>query len=131
MPNFVSLGDSLYIFGGWRANARGQRAWQMDPDSLYQLAAAQNLPVPITIGTNGAELLRTAWKYSIATDAWERLPDMPLHMCLGSNVVLKGRFIVQMGSAHGKNSFRVGSDDPRVRSMKGLIGTRGMQGLIP
>ena len=131
VPNFVSLGDSLYIFGGWRANARGQRAWQMDPDSLYQLAAAQNLPVPITIGTNGAELLRTAWKYSIATDAWERLPDMPLHMCLGSTVVLNSRYIVQLGSAHGKNSFRVGSNDPRVRSMKGLVGTRGMQGLIP
>ena len=59
------------------------------------------------------------------------LPDMPLHMCLGSNVVLKARFIVQLGSAHGKNSFRVGSNDPRVRSMKGLVGKRGMQGLIP
>ena len=81
VPNFVGANGSLYIFGGWRANGAGMRAWQMDPDSLYTLAARLDLPVPITQGTNGAQLLRHAWRYTLSTDAWERLPDLPQHMC--------------------------------------------------
>ena len=104
VPNYAAVNGSLYMFGGWRASYAGMQAWQETPDSLYQLG----LPVPITIGTNGARLLRYAWRYS-ADDAWERLPDVPQHVCSGGTVTLRSRYIVQLGSAHGYNSFRVGS----------------------
>ena len=130
-PNTAVVNGSLYVFGGWRANAAGMKAWQLDENSLYGL----NLPVPITVGTNGAELLRHAWKYTVASDTWTRLPDLPLHMCQGGVVVVQGRYIVQLGSSHGRNSFRTGSNDPEVRELKGLCGGKPIQdcplGLIP
>ena len=52
----------------------------MEADSLYGLASQLDLPVPITIGTNGAQLLRAAWRYTLATNRWERLPDLPYHI---------------------------------------------------
>ena len=133
VPNFIGVNDSLYIFGGWRANAAGMRAWQTDPDSLYSLAARLDLPVPITQGTNGAQLLRHAWKYTATTDTWERLADLPQHMCNGGTVVLENRYIVQLGSSHGENSFRVGSNDPAVRSLRGLCGNKTLRecNLVP
>ena len=108
VPNSAVVNGSLYMFGGWRANFAGMQAWQETAGSLYQLG----LPVPITVGTNGARLLRYAWKYSVAQDAWERLPDVPQHVCQGGTAVLRSRYIVQVGSAHGYNSFRVGSTSP-------------------
>eukprot|EP01052_Picozoa_sp_SAG31_P003299 SAG31_NODE_125_length_23649_cov_7.156202_17_plen_444_part_00 len=105
VPNSAVVNGSLYMFGGWRANYAGMQAWQERGDSLYQLG----LPVPLTLGTNGAQLLRYAYKYTVATNKWERLPDVPQHVCQGATAVLRSRYIVQIGSAHGHNSFRVGS----------------------
>ena len=70
--------------------------------------------MPITVGTNGARLLRYAWRYTPATDSWLRLPDVPQHVCQGGVAVLRSRYIVQVGSAHGYNSFRAGSTSPTV-----------------
>jgi hypothetical protein len=96
VPNAAAVNGSLYIFGGWRANPEGEKAWQMEADSLYGLASQLDLPVPITIGTNGAQLLRAAWRYTLATNRWERLPDLPYHMCSGGTVVLRDRYILQV-----------------------------------
>jgi len=57
-----------------------------------------DLPVPIAEGTNGAHLLRSAWRYTPATDRWEALPDLPQHMCQGGTTTLRDRYIVQLGS---------------------------------
>lgn len=92
VPNAAVAGGSLYLFGGWKANGPGMAAWK----ELYGL----DLPVPIAKGTNGARLLRAAWKYTPATDHWEQLPDLPQHMCSGGTTVLKDRYIVQVGSAY-------------------------------
>ena len=70
VPSGVNGG--LYVFGGWRANSAGQAAWKQ----LYGL----DLPVPIAKGTNGARLLRDAYKYNATQDKWERLPDAPMHV---------------------------------------------------
>ena len=82
VPNSAGVNGALYMFGGWRANFAGMQAWcqQEAPGSLYQLG----LPVPITIGTNGARLLRYAWKYTVETDTWARLPAVPQHVCQGA-----------------------------------------------
>ena len=55
-PNTAVSNGSLYIFGGWRASVAGMRRWQLDDDSLYGTARMLNLPVPLTEGTNGAQL---------------------------------------------------------------------------
>ena len=94
VPNYAVANGSLYMFGGWRASFAGMQAWQERPDSLYQLG----LPVPITIGTNGARLLRYAWRYSAADDAWERLPDVPQHVCSGGTVTLRGAGFAASGN---------------------------------
>jgi hypothetical protein len=100
VPNYAATNGSLYIFGGWRANPAGEEAWQMGDGSLYGLSSRLDLPVPITIGTNGAQLLRAAWRYTLETDSWTRLPDLPYHMCSGGTVVLaNGRYIVQVKHA--------------------------------
>ena len=63
------------------------------------------LPVPIMYGTNGGKLLRTCWKYSPATDKWASLPDAPYHVEQGGTAVIKDRYILSLGSTHGKNRF--------------------------
>jgi hypothetical protein len=118
VPNSATAGGSLYVFGGWRANGPGMAAWK----ELYGLDEL----VPIAEGTNGAQLLRTAYKYTPASDKWERLPDLPQHMCQGGTAVLEDRYIVQLGSAHGKNSFRVGSDNPAVTKSPLATAPRGV-----
>ena len=41
-------------------------------------------------------------------------------MCNGGTVVLRDRYVVQLGSSHGKNSFRVGSTLSGVRNLTGV-----------
>ena len=86
-------------------------------------------------GTNGATLIRQAWQYSADGDSWARLPDLPQHMCQGGAVTLRGRYVVQLGSSHGANSFRVGSSDPAYRSLSRFCGNQSDMacagGLIP
>lgn len=132
VPNYGTAGGELYIFGGWRASTAGMWAWQIAADSLYGVSEALELPVPFTMGTTGAELLRHAWRYSAGSDRWDAVPDLPQHMCSGGTVVLRDRYVVQLGSAHGDNSFRVGSRDPAVRNISGnRIGKGNQSGFLP
>ena len=41
---------------------------------------------------------------------WTALPDAPYHIEQGGTAVLQDRYILSLGSTHGKNSFRVGQD---------------------
>ena len=43
-------------------------------------------------------------------DSWERLPDAPHHIEQGGTAVLKERWILSLGSTHGRDSYRVGQD---------------------
>lgn len=82
----------------------------------------------ITEGTNGAQLSRHAWKYSSANDTWQRLADVPLHVEHGGTVVLRDRYILLLGSTHGKNSFRVGMNEGADSSAPGRsVGPPGMR----
>jgi hypothetical protein len=66
-------------------------------------------------GTNGGKLLRTCWKYSPATDKWTSLPDAPYHVEQGGTAVIKDRYILSLGSTHGKNRFGIQFDRRRCR----------------
>jgi N-acetylneuraminic acid mutarotase len=85
-PNSAVAGGSLYVLGGWRGSLHGMAAWS----KLHALG----LPVPITLGTNGGQLVRQCWKYTPATDRWERLPDAPHHIEQGGTAVLGERYIL-------------------------------------
>merc|ERR1712096_280484 len=71
------------------------------------------LPVPITEGTNGGKLLRACWKYDPDRDLWTQIPDAPYHIEFGGTAVLKNRHLISLGSTHGKNAFRVGTNCQR------------------
>jgi hypothetical protein len=101
-PNTAVVNGSLYVLGGWRGSKGGMEAWS----ELTGMA----LPVPILLGTNGGKLLRMCWKYDPSTDKWTALPDAPMHIERGGTVVLHGRYLISLGSTHGRNSFRVGQD---------------------
>eukprot|EP01051_Picozoa_sp_SAG22_P018565 SAG22_NODE_3162_length_1889_cov_1.432402_2_plen_101_part_00 len=66
--------------------------------------------MPITLGTNGGQLIRSCWKYTPANDSWEKLPDAPHHIEQGGTAVLQDRYILSLGSTHGRDSYRVGTD---------------------
>ena len=84
------VNGSLFIFGGGTANttAAALAAWS----ALYAL----NLPVPIV--QNGAACTRKSWRYDMAADSWRSIPDAPYHIERGGSVVLKQRYILNLGT---------------------------------
>ena len=100
--DYAVAGGELYVFGGWRARAESEAAWS----ALFGLG----LPVPILEGTIGAQLSRKAYKYSPGSDHWVELADVPEHVENGGATVVQDRYVLLLGSTHGKNSFRVGVD---------------------
>ena len=94
------VNGSLYIFGGGSADTSAAAIAAFG--TLYAL----KLPVPIV--TNMAACTRKSWRYDTVADTWHRLPDCPYHVERGGSVVLGGRYIVNLGSTHNKDSFRVG-----------------------
>ena len=122
-PNSAVVKGKLYVLGGWKGSVGGMAAWGKLSNLGY--------PVPITLvgrptspgiwvaffsrcqrylcgqGTNGAQLLRACWSYDPVSDSWERLPDAPHHIEQGGTAVLKERWILSLGSTHGRDSCKI------------------------
>jgi hypothetical protein len=94
------VNGSLYMFGGGSADT--------SPAAIAAFIALYALNLPVPIVTNMAACTRKSWRYDMAADTWHRLPDAPYHIERGGSVVLRGRYIVNLGSTHNKDSFRVG-----------------------
>lgn len=100
--NDAVVNQSLYIFGGGSSDTSAAAIAAFN--ALYAL----KLPVPIV--TNMAACTRKSWRYDMVANRWHRLPDAPYHVERGGSVLLGGRYIINLGSTHNKDSFRVGNN---------------------
>ena len=45
-----------------------------------------------------AACTRKSWRYDMAADSWRSIPDAPYHIERGGSVVLKQRYILNLGT---------------------------------